>query len=1233
MTFRALCRSTLVLFCAAALAAAGSGARGADWPAYRNGPARRACTSEQIAAPLVPQWRYLTHAEPSPAWPEPVRELHMMNFDYAFQPVAAGGVVYFGSSTDHQVHALDLATGRQRWTFHTDGPVRFAPAVSKGKVYVASDDGCVYCLSPADGRLIWRFRAADDDRVIGNEQMISRWPLRSGLLVADGVVHFTAGMWPNDGVWVFALHAKDGKVIRKVKQDAGFAPQGYLTRGPAALLAPTGRTPMWNIDPANGSAKRGRGYTWAMVAGGMALAGHRPFKGNESLPITGSPQRPPRRESLTVWPVAGKGKMRNIAGKGPAAADDTTCYTAGEGTLAACALDTFAKKWEVPLERTFALAVAGKTVIAGGENTVTLLSAETGKRLWSGKAAGDARGLAVADGRLLVSTHTGRIHCFGAKALGKPTPKAPTPVPTDPKMASLAKRIMTDTQVTAGFCLVAGAGDGRLVLELARHSRLRIYCADGDKAKVAAARKLLTDADLYGDRVTVHHIAGPDLPYPAYFADLIVVDGSAGASGTYSPAALGRVLHPCGGVAWRGRSGGPADEGGPWIRGEALTQRRISPTTECVVRGKLPGAGDWTHLYGDTGNSGSSGDSRVKWPLKMLWFGKPGPGRMMQRHWRGTAPVVADGRMFVLGQHSIIATDAYNGRELWSHRMPSIARRVVDIRGGNMALDGDSLYVSTGDLCLRFEAATGDLLRTYRIPVRRPRLVIAREQTFAMGEAGEVSVRAERDALVLALRTKDANVVNAHPAGNPARGDSWELFFDFRPADKRTGVYGSGAFQAIVPATAPKAGQKAWQSGPWSTCPPIDVTGKVTTNGSLTTVRIAWREIVKLVGAKPPDFTFGAILNSSDDGMTLTGRAYKFANAASYRLANARATLVLEAPRQKAKPQTAALPDSEKAEPLAWGQLYVSGDVILATVAEQGDSPAALQHGWDFSSENNDYTGPPVAKVLGIIGVRPETRYVFALSKSDGGVLWVRKAAGAFPHNAVAVGGDRVYLIDRAATPKADPAARKRRGAKPQVGPATLEALDLATARRLWRIDEGLDDYRQLRMGRGVLLAASMSGMTAFDAEHGAKLWSVARRQSMHHCSAFLRAPLITSKWIYDEPYAYDLRTGKPRAAQGAASETVPAAGMAGTEEALWQWKGGTGCGTVSAAENMLFFRNRNPFLLDTAGGTGGHAFGGIRPGCYINIVAAGGLVLMPEAASGCGCPYNFQTTVVMMPQ
>ena len=145
----------------------------------------------------------------------------MMSFDYAFQPVVAGGMVYFGSSSDHQVHALDLATGEHKWRFFTDGPVRFAPAVWQGKLYIASDDGCVYCLSAADGKLLWRFGAGPDERIMGNEQMISRWPLRNGLLVADGSVYFKA---PAGLALYFQLLDADRRCLQTMRSFTGLMP-------------------------------------------------------------------------------------------------------------------------------------------------------------------------------------------------------------------------------------------------------------------------------------------------------------------------------------------------------------------------------------------------------------------------------------------------------------------------------------------------------------------------------------------------------------------------------------------------------------------------------------------------------------------------------------------------------------------------------------------------------------------------------------------------------------------------------------------------------------------------------------------------------------------------------------------------------------------------------------------------------------------------------------------------
>jgi len=38
------------------------------------------------------------------------------------------------------------------------------------------------------------------------------------------------------------------------------------------------------------------------------------------------------------------------------------------------------------------------------------------------------------------------------------------------------------------------------------------------------------------------------------------------------------------------------------------------------------------------------------------------------------------------------------------------------------------------------------------------------------------------------------------------------------------------------------------------------------------------------------------------------------------------------------------------------------------------------------------------------------------------------------------------------------------------------------------------------------------------------------------------------------------------------------------------------------------------------------------RPGCWINIIPAGGMVLIPEASSGCTCSFPLQTSIAYRP-
>ncbi len=739
---------------------AASGVRAGDWPMYRHDLARSGRAAEKLQSPLHRQWTYRAAHAPMPAWPEPSRELNRVAFDYAYDAVVAGGLAYFGSSADHKVYAVDLQSGQQRWSFFTEGPVRFSPAVEGGRVFVASDDGRLYCLSAAEGKLLWSFSGAPrQEKIIGNERLISRWPLRSGVVVADGIVYFSAGMWPNEGVYLYALRADSGAVIWKnetcgmdYRQQphppacsvTGVAPQGYLLGHKDQLFVPTGRNVTAAFDRPSGKMlyyqSRPRswgdrwGGSWNMLVDGLLFA----WRCHIGPDINVQPgEFPPNKDDgIATFDTATGTIKRDFPGKRRVVVSGNILYATGSGKLSAYDWKAWAKgdglsactKWETPHGRAYSLIVAGNTVLVGGQGTVTAVDGEKGNVLWQDKVPGQVRSLAAADGRLLASTTEGRIVCYGPKAIDNPpvtsSPPAASPYKADTPdspAAATARRIIEQTGKKAGYCVVLGAGDGRLLYHLARQSDLEVYCIEPDAERAATVRRALDAAGLYGVRVTVHQGTLDTLKYPDYMADLLVIcQPGSGDMANWPAAEVRRVLRPCGGTAHvvvAGLTGGPEAVKG-WLTGGKVPQGEIRNVDGAVqvVRGKLPGAANWTHQYATAARPGASTDQRVKLPVRLLWFGKPGPARLIARHWKGAAPLCVDGRLFVIGQYSLMAVDAYNGRQLWRRDLPSVGRFPVSSKGNNVAADAQSVYIATGRECLRLDAATGKTTATYQLP-------------------------------------------------------------------------------------------------------------------------------------------------------------------------------------------------------------------------------------------------------------------------------------------------------------------------------------------------------------------------------------------------------------------------------------------------------------------------------------------------------------------------------------
>jgi len=291
-----------------------------------------------------------------------------------------------------------------------------------------------------------------------------------------------------------------------------------------------------------------------------------------------------------------------------------------------------------------------------------------------------------------------------------------------PLYEKAAEHILSQVESDKGYCLVFGAGEGRLAYELATHSSHNIIGVESSSAKVNAARSVLHKSGIYGDRITLQKGSLDSLKYRDYAAVLVVSD-SIIESGvcTGSAAEMFRMVRPDGGVAIVGQPAGCPNVLSrmaleSWLDSASLTYTITDDSNGLwakVERGPLPGAGEWTHMWGDLGNTACSGDTRMKDAFNVLWFGEPGPGILIDRHWRPMAPLYKSGRFVIPGNNQIVCLDAYNGARLWDIKIPNSARIAILRDAGWLALGDDYLYAAVENACHKIIPDTGVIEETY----------------------------------------------------------------------------------------------------------------------------------------------------------------------------------------------------------------------------------------------------------------------------------------------------------------------------------------------------------------------------------------------------------------------------------------------------------------------------------------------------------------------------------------
>ncbi len=711
------------------LALLATGLRAGDWPQWRYDAARSGTTDDELPDTLHLQW-VRDFPPPSRAWPDSQKTLQ---FDRTGEPVVSGQTLLYPCSATDCLIACDTRTGNERWRFYAEGPIRFAPVATSDNVYVASDDGYLYCLDLLTGTSLWkRLGGPRDQRIIGNQRLISVWPIRGGPVLYEGTLYFTAGIWPFQGIFIHAIKAASGESVwlnsglgsswsphpHGSLAFGSVAPQGYLAAGKDVLLVPGGRTAPAVFDRRTGDLRYYHEVAW--------FRDKKPI--NHGVGVT---------DSLYFHRCVAYHLQngRPVGTIGCGVFTTNAFYGSEENGLVIRSLlptgtPPQARPYKNSQESPFRLEYPPRILLKAGSRlfgshrdgrlvAIRVTETEAPREVWQTRIDAPAWSMLAGDDRLFVVTENGRLYAFGA------SPVSPAQFSTPPFALPAGQHPLADTlsKLTRekGYAVILQSESTTLTLALLASRPGPLLVIDPNTNRVARLRRELTDAGFYGRRVTVWCRDPLSAPLPPYLADLIVADSPAVLTHLDAENArrLLKALRPYGGVAWL-ETGTDHSRilaclhaaNVPGITVKDLTARVLARRA-----GPLPGSAPWTHQHADPGNRLFSRDRLVRAPLGLLWFGGPPNDLILPRHGHGPNPLVCNGRLFIQGRNLLRAMDVYTGDVLWERTMPHLGEYYDTVRhqpganetGGNLVALPDALYVVTPEACLRLNPDDGKI--------------------------------------------------------------------------------------------------------------------------------------------------------------------------------------------------------------------------------------------------------------------------------------------------------------------------------------------------------------------------------------------------------------------------------------------------------------------------------------------------------------------------------------------
>jgi outer membrane protein assembly factor BamB len=313
------------------------------------------------------------------------------------------------------------------------------------------------------------------------------------------------------------------------------------------------------------------------------------------------------------------------------------------------------------------------------------------------------------------------------------------------------------------------------------------------------------------------------------------------------------------------------------------------------------------------------------------------------------------------------------------------------------------------------------------------------------------------------------------------------------------------------------------------------------------------------------------------------------------------------------------VPDTGADGPRDWGYVAAVSDLILGSRVKRESAYLGDEGEW-----YEEYASDQVSRVTSDL--------LFAQDPATGKTLWEYRN-GAILNSTITVGDDMVFFLE-SRSPEAINAPNAR------LDPAILTdqhlvCLDRRTGRRIWDKDH---DFRQLEFMTYLVFGNNTVVVTGTDrrknfhtfafnapsqkapesggddlakAIGGRLLWSESHKEDKGHHSGHLQHPVVIGDTFFSDQRSFNMLTGE------LLRKDLPER---------------RGCGVMSAAKGAIFFRHHFHGMWDLESDKR-QQFLGIRSGCWLSLIPAGGLLLAPETSAGCSCTHAIQTSVGYIPR